>query len=275
MRLLSAPFDGTRAVRESFPRAPCAGAAAAATVLVAAGLGLERWSEGLAAAGRGLASGAVHGGFVALGWILATGGGSGWPGRALGLGLVPIAASVAARVHAWGALAFLAVPALLVLDSRRREELQRIGVATPTTALHAVAGLAVGTFLGVHLLVTASLTFGYGVRISTAASYLAAVAYDVGANAVSAEWLFRGALFTRWWRRWAFWPAALLSTGLILIRYLVDPALPAAVEVRAGTVFYMGLLGLASCALRAWSGSLLPGYLSTVAFFAAYRTLSA
>jgi hypothetical protein len=28
-----------------------------------------------------------------------------------------------------------------------------------------------------------------------------------------------------------------------------------------------------ACALRVWSGSLLPGYLAAIAFFAAYRTL--
>jgi len=46
------------------------------------------------------------------------------------------------------------------------------------------------------------------------------------------------------------------------------------VEARAGAVFYLGLVGLISCALRAWSGSLLPGYLAALAFFAAYRMLA-
>jgi hypothetical protein len=36
----------------------------------------------------------------------------------------------------------------------------------------------------------------------------------------------------------------------------------------------MSILGFSSCALRAWSGSLLPGYLATVAFFTAYRMLA-
>jgi hypothetical protein len=44
-------------------------------------------------------------------------------------------------------------------------------------------------------------------------------------------------------------------------------------EVRLGAAFYLGLLGLSDCGLRAWSGSLLPGYLATVAFFLAYRML--
>ena len=61
-----------------------------------------------------------------------------------------------------------------------------------------------GAFLGVHLLISASLTFGYAVRISSIGPYLAAVAYDVGANALTAEWLFRGAVFSHWWQRWQF-----------------------------------------------------------------------
>lgn len=96
----------------------------------------------------------------------------------------------------------------------------------------------------------------------------------MGANAVSAEWLFRGALFCRWWRRWRFWPAAALSTTLAVGRYLLDPALPRTLEIWAGAVFYMAVLGLGCCALRAWSGSLVPGYLATVAFFAVYRMLA-
>jgi hypothetical protein len=64
-----------------------------------------------------------------------------------------------------------------------------------------------------------------------------------------------------------------VSTGLALVRYLLDPALPQTAELMAGAMFYMLLLGLGCCALRAWSGSLLPGYLATVAFFAAYRIL--
>jgi hypothetical protein len=103
---------------------------------------------------------------------------------------------------------------------------------------------------------------------------VAAVAYDVGANALTAEWLFRGALFAGWWQRWEFWPAACLSTALLMGRYLVDPALPQTVEVRAGAVFYVALLGLSACALRAWSGSLVPGYLAAVVFFASYRMLA-
>ena len=139
---------------------------------------------------------------------------------------------------------------------------------------HVALGLAAGTFLGVHLLISASLTYGYAVRVGSLGQYLAAVAYDVGANALTAEWLFRGALFSRWWQRWEFWPAAGLSTALAVARYLLDPALPPPIEARAGAVFYIALLGFSACALRAGSGSLLPGYVAAVVFFAAYRMLA-
>ncbi|HYB71064.1 MAG TPA: CPBP family glutamic-type intramembrane protease, partial [Candidatus Bathyarchaeia archaeon] len=104
--------------------------------------------------------------------------------------------------------------------------------------------------------------------------YLGAVTYDVGANVLSAEWLFRGVLFSLLWRRFAFWPAAALSTALAVVRYLMDPALPHSADARAGAIFYLGALGLVACGLRAWSGSLLPGYFAALAFFVAYRTLA-
>src|SRR5262249_36786570 len=94
---------------------------------------------------------------------------------------------------------------------------------------------------------------------------------DVGANALTVEWFFRGVIFSMLWRRWSFWPAAVVSTGLSLLRYLLDPALPQTAELIAGAMFYMLLLGLASCALRAWQGSLPQVYLATVPLFAADR----
>jgi hypothetical protein len=41
-----------------------------------------------------------------------------------------------------------------------------------------------------------------------------------------------------------------------------------------GAVFYLGVIGLVACAFRARSGSLVPGYLAALAFFAAYRMLA-
>ncbi len=274
MRLLSAPFDATRPCRAAPIGAPCALAAGAALLGVAAGLAFDLWSGGPPGLGRSAAAAALHAGFFAVGWILATDGRPGWPRPALGMAAALLGASLASRLSPWGAAAYLLVPLTLVGVSRGHAELRRIGLARPGGLLPLAAGLGVGIFLGAHLFVSASLTFGYGVRVANANAYLSAVGYDVGANALTAEWLFRGALFSRWWRRWRFWPAAALATALGVARYLLDPALPAAVEVRAGAVFYMALLGLGCCALRAWSGSLLPGYSATVVFFAAYRLLS-
>ena len=273
MLLLSAPFDAARAGRAAPIAAPCALVAGAALLGAAAGLGFELRGGGPPGLGRSAAAASLHAAFFAVGWILATDGRPGWPRPALSMAAALLVASVASRLSPWGAAGFLIVPVALVVVSRPHPELRRIGFGQATGLLQLTAGLGIGIFLGAHLLVSSSLTFGYGVRVADASVYLSAVAYDVGANALTAEWLFRGALFSRWWRRWRFWPAAALATALGVVRYLLDPALPSAVEVRAGAVFYMSLLGLGCCALRAWSGSLLPGYVATVVFFAAYRLL--
>src|SRR5262249_24222831 len=133
---------------------------------------------------------------------------------------------------------------------------------------------AVGAFLGVHLLVAASRTFGHGVRVDAPGAYLGAIAYDVGLSALTAEWLFRGALFSRWWRQWPFGTAAALSVGCAVLRYVLDPNLPPAAEMRLGAAFYPGRSGGPACARRAWSGSALPGYRAPASFFLAYRALS-
>jgi len=182
-------------------------------------------------------------------------------------------ASITTAFTAWGALLYLAPPAMLVYQGGRHANLQGMGLTVMAGVRSIALGLATGTFLGAHLLISASLTFGYVVRVSSIGSYLAAVAYDIGANALTAEWLFRGAAFSHWWQRWEFWPAAAVATALAVGRYLADPALPQAIEVRTGAVFYLALLGFTACALRARAGSLLPGYLATVVFFAAYRML--
>lgn len=246
---------------------------AAALALIALGSLGELAGGRLALLGQGLASAGVHAGFVSLGWLIARQGGPGWQRPSLRFTLALVIASVASRVHAPAALLYLLPLGVLLRDAYRCRTLRAIGVNLPADLRPIGLGIATGGFLGIHLLISASMTFGYGVRIESLAGYLGAIAYDVGANAVSAEWLFRGALFSRWWRRWRFWPAAALSTLLALGRYLFDPILPHTLEVWAGAVFYIGLLGLSACALRAWSGSLLPGYLATVVFFAAYRTL--
>ena len=272
MMLLSAPYDPGRA--RGVERLHRSGVLAAAAVLglLAAGLGMEIAGGALRELGQGMARGAVHGAFLVAGWIIAV--------RRPAC-LAPVLhsaaalflASVGSALASWGALLYVLSPVILVSGGLRHGALQGIGLRATASLRSLALGLAAGIFLGVHLLISASLTLGHFVRVSSLGQYLAAVGYDVGANALTAEWLFRAALFSCWWRRWEFWPAAGLSTSLAVARYVADPALPHAVEVRAGAVFYTTLLGLTACALRAESGSLLPGYIATVTFFAAYRML--
>ncbi len=274
MMLLSAPFDPYSPRRGETLWAPSLLAATAATALLCIGLAMEMLDGALRGFGLGVASAAVHGGFLAIGWIVAVGERRAWRGPVFRLAAVLLLASVASRFTAWGGLLYLLVPVLVLHEGRQLPVLRGIGL-TLTAGLKPIAlGLAAGTFLGAHLLISASLTSGYSIRVAILGQYLLAAAYDIGANALTAEWLFRGALFSRWWQRWEFWPAATLSTALAVARYLLDPSLPAALEARAGAVFYTSLLGFSACALRARSGSLLPGYLATTAFFAAYRMLA-
>lgn len=272
MLLLSARFEPAAGGRPRPPLAPFLQVAITAAWLVAFGLAVEVLRPGWAGMGHGLATGAVHAGLIAMGWLVATAATPGWRGPVARLAVAAVLTSIVARGGTWGPLALLLVPAVLIYETRGLPSMRAIGISG-ARPIHLIAGLAAGGFLGLHLLITASLTFGYRVH-SSAAAYASALAYDVGANVLSAEWLFRGALFTACWRRTSFWPAALATTSLGVVRYLLDPALPAASEARAGAIFYLVLAGLTACALRAWSGSLLPGYLTGLAFFVAYRTLT-
>ncbi len=273
MRILGATFDAS-AVRSAAPcRRGWLNGAGIVLATGALGVMLEASGDPLRDLGRAIASGSVHAAFVGAGWLVGAGGSAPLGGPisvATALGL----ASVAAWWSPWGAVLYLLPPLLLFVIGRGDPALRGIGLNARLGLRYLPCGLAAGAFLGIHLLVSASMTLGYAVRVGAVSHYLTAIAYDVGANALTAEWLFRGALFSRWWRRWQFWPAAGLSTALAVGRYLLDPALPLAIEVRAGAVLYMLMLGLSACALRAVSGSLLPGYLATIAFFAAYRTLA-
>ena len=120
-------------------------------------------------------------------------------------------------------------------------------------------GLLVGVLLGAHLLVTAARTLGYAVGAISPGAYLAALAYDAGASALSAAWFFHGGLFRWLWGRIDFWRAAAAATAAALVRYLLDPALPRAAEAAAGAVFYLAVLGMACCAIRALDGQRGPG----------------
>ena len=276
MRLLAARLEADRAARAASMAGPL-GAVAAATVLgTGVGLVVESLTHGARGLGHAFASASIHAGFLAAGWVLVWEGQGAWQRPALHGALALVAASLSSRLIPAGALAYLLVPAVLARDAGRwPARLERIGWRAPRGTRACFVGAAAGAFLGLHLLTTASLTLGYTVGVSDWRRYLAVAAYDLGVNALTAEWLFRGAIFSTLWRRWSFWPAAALSTGCALARYLLDPALPRAIEALAGATLYLTLLGLACCALRAWSGSLVPGYLATVAFFAAYRLMHA
>jgi len=273
MLLLSAPFDAA-AVRP--PRALVGGCGQVLLVVgpvAALGVALEGVDPAWGGLGHALAPGSLQAGLLAIGWLVATGAGRGWRAPVSRLGITTVGATLIARLGQWGPLAFVLIPLMLIREARGRVAIGAVGFCG-ARPIHALTGTVAGGFIGAHLLVTASLTLGYHVHVSSLTVYLGALAYDVGANVLSAEWLFRGALFTAVWRRSAFWPAATATTALAILRYLLDPALPTAAEARAGAVFYLGLVGLTACALRAWSGSLLPGYLAGLAFFAAYRMLT-
>jgi hypothetical protein len=274
MRLLTGPFETERAARAPSIVRPLAVVAATAALGAGAGLAAETGLGAAGGIGHALASASLHAGFLAAGWVVALDGREGWSGPALRGAAALVLVALAARVSLAGALAYLLVPLVLARDAgARRRNLERIGWRLPHAPLAVLLGAAAGTFLGLHLIIAASLTLGYAVSVPDGGRYLTALAYDAGANALTAEWLFRGAIFSALWRRWSFWPAAVVSTACALVRYLLDPSLPQAIEAMAGATFYLSLLGLACCALRAWSGSLVPGYFATVAFFAAYRTL--
>jgi hypothetical protein len=272
MLLLDAPFEAARSAVGPPPWGALAQVAAPILALISAGLVLEHHGGTWAALGRALSSGAAHGGLLAVGWVMLTRDGRAWVGPVVRLTGLVLVASLASRLSPWGTGLYLLVPIGLIAEARRRPDVAAQTLRWPTLRA-AVLGAGAGTFLGAHLLATSGLTFGYEVRIDSVGGYLAAAAYDAGVSAVTAEWLFRGALFSEWWRRWSFVPAAALSTALAMVRYLSDLNLPPATEAWLGAALYTGLLGAAACALRAWSESLVPGYLATLGFLIAYRAL--
>jgi len=219
-----------------------------------------------------LGAAGFHGALVAAALASALGR-SGWQRPAWLIAVALFGATAAAQREPWGAAAYLVVPLALAALGARHAELGRIGLRRPESNVAWLLGAGAGLFLGGHLLLSASRTFGYPIQPAPAAPVLAAIAYDAGANVISAELFFRGVIFNFWHRRQGFWAGATLSTGACLLRYVLDPALPRTVEVTIGAVFYVTLLSLASCALLALSGSLLPSMLAGLCFFGAYRTL--
>jgi hypothetical protein len=169
-----------------------------------------------------------------------------------------------------GAVVYLAAPAWLW---SRRMHVPGLGLRHAPPGL-VVAGAGLGALLGAHLLLTASLTLGYGVRVPQLAALGPWLAYDAGANVLATEAFFRGALFDRAQRRWPFALATALATAACLARYLADPLLPRTLEVTAGAVFYLTLLSVANCWLYWRSGSIVPGLAAGLVFFTTYRLLA-
>ena len=214
-----------------------------------------------------LAVAAIHGGLAAA--ALVWGGVRAAEAGTL-IGLLALARGLAA-LHPVGALGYLAVPvwlARLAGDGR----LVRLGLGRPwpwgAVAIGAFAGFA----LALHLVTCASRTLGYGIRFDPAV-FLPALAYDVGANIVSAELFFRGALLQHLWRRWRFGLALAVAAAATAARYCLDPFV-LTTELRLGAAVYMTLLAILNGVLYRWSGSLLPGVAAAGIFFACYRLLA-
>src|SRR2546430_403097 len=189
----------------------------------------------------------------------------------IAVALIGLAAAVS-QLGVLGSLAYLG-PALWVGFLSARGRLTSLGLGTPVSLGRVAAGVLVGTGLSGHLLVSASRTLGVHIRVDHAAEALAAIAYDVGANVLAGECFFRGALFNRAERRWSFATGLLLATAAYVVRYLLDPLLPKSVEWVVGAAFYLTLLSAGNCWLFWWSGSLVPGGVAALLFFAAHRLL--
>jgi hypothetical protein len=220
---------------------------------------------------RAIGAGAAQGALLAcaVAWTVTS------AGRAadvlpIGIALTALAGAVAAALTSGGAFAYLLAPLWLW---RRRSALGALGLADAPSARLLLDGVGLGALLGGHLILTASLTLGYRIAPPAALEVGPWVAYDVGANVLSAECFFRGALFDRAQRRWSFAAAAALSTAACVGRYLVDPLLPRTLEVAAGAAFYVTLLSVGNCWLYWRSGSVLPGLVAGCVFFAVYRLL--
>lgn len=241
------------------------GGGALAAALLAPRVALPR--AVLRIAGVAAGHGALLG--TALAWAIP--GAAGRRLAALATALLAAGATGAA-LDPRGAPAYLGPP-LLIAALAARGRLLSLGLGAPVTPMAVATGAAFGAALAGHLLLSASRTLGHRAEIESLERFLAAVAYDVGANVLAAECFFRGALFNRLQRRTSFRVGALVSTACCIVRYLVDPLLPKTVELFLGSLFYMGLLGAGNCWLLWWSGSLLPGLASALLFFVAYRAL--
>src|SRR6266542_4192696 len=182
MLLLSARFEPSRSTPASSVATACWLAAAGGITLTTAALTVDL-TQGLPnRLGWAAAGAAVHATFFALGWILATEGAPGWRRPALAVAAALLSASIAGRLSPLGALAYTLVPPLVVFLAGNRVEFGRMGVTWPHGLRSVAAGVGVGGFLGFHLLLSSSLTFGYAVRLASLAETVAAIAYSVGGS---------------------------------------------------------------------------------------------
>jgi len=210
---------------------------------------------------------AAHGGLIAA---ALTWGGVGLAEASLAVAMLALARAVVA-VHPYGAVAYLVVP-LWLGRLALRGRLTRLGLTPPWPWSAVLIGALAGGALALHLVTSASRTLGYGVRIRPLI-LLPSLAYDLGANVLSAELFFRGAVLQHLWRRWSFGLALAAATAAATLRYCVDPYV-GPIELRVGAAVYMALLAILNGALYRWSGSLLPGLVAASVFFACYRLLA-
>src|SRR5262244_2823497 len=115
MNLLIHRLDAERTTNPSAIGGLLLVAAIAATV-GGLGLALDSATSVRRGLGHACASGAAHGGFLAVGWLLAFQGRAGWWGPALRESVALIVASVAARHSPAGAVAYLLVPLVVARD---------------------------------------------------------------------------------------------------------------------------------------------------------------
>jgi len=268
MRALEVPEPGVR--QPLFPWSSVAALSALGVVFAAvAWLPGEGRSAGVPVRVGALVLG--HGALLATALEWARPPGAGRAGPPVVVGALAVAA-VTAAVLPFGALAFGVVPAALWWAARRLG-FRAVGLGVPVPRGAVALGAGLGALLGAHVMVTATMTVGYPVRVRATRELLEWLCYDAGASVLAMECFFRGALFDRAQRRWSFAAAAALSAAGNVARVLVDPLRPRTVEVTAGAVFYIVLLSVTSCWLFHRTGSLVPGLAGALVFFLAYRLL--
>ena len=209
---------------------------------------------------------AVHGGLIAAALLSM--------GVSVTEAAIPIAllafARVVVAVHPLGAIAYLAIP-LWLAHLVRVGVLRSAGLGRPWPWRAIVVAALGGAALALHLFACASRTLGYGIHVLPAI-VLPALAYDLGANVISAELFFRGELLSSAWRRQSFALALALATAATAVRYCADPFV-ATTELRLGAAVYMTLLAILNGLLYRWAGSVLPGLTASTVFFVAYRLI--